>query len=39
MRRHRLGRRHSEAMFTRNALRVHPMNTIASGPRRGGIRL
>lgn len=42
-RRHRLGRRHSERMFTRNALRVHPRNvavlTGAGGPMRGGIRL
>jgi len=38
MRRHKLGRRHSESMFTRNAMRVHPRN-LSVGPQRGGIRL
>lgn len=42
-RRRSLGRRHSERMFTRNAMRVHPKNiavlTGPGGPMRGGIRL
>lgn len=41
--RRKLGRRSSESMFTRHAMRVHPKNvavlTGAFGPMRGGIRL
>lgn len=37
-RRHSLGRRHSERMFTSGAQRVHPRNNMGS-PMRGGIRL
>lgn len=38
MRRHRLGRRQSQSMFTRNATRQHPKNLMGM-PMRGGIRL
>lgn len=42
-RRHELSLSHSQAMFTRNAMRVHPYNsnvlTGPGGPMRGGIRL
>ena len=38
-----LDRDYSEDMFTRNAMRVHPKNSLFgaaySGPMRGGIRL
>lgn len=37
--RRKLSRGHSERMFTRNAMRVHPKNVVGSGPMRGGIRL
>lgn len=41
--REKLGRDYSEDMFTANAMRVHPKNSLsttgAPGPMRGGIRL
>lgn len=41
--RHKLSRSHSQSMFTRGAMRVHPFNgnvlTGPGGPMRGGIRL
>lgn len=41
--RHKLSNGHSQHMFTKNALRVHPFNASVmsgpGGPMRGGIRL
>lgn len=43
MQRRKLGRDYSEDMFTRNAVRTHPLNAMPltglNGPMRGGIRL
>lgn len=43
MKRHKINRRYSEKMFSRNANRVHKKNLMPSagsvGPMRGGIRL
>lgn len=37
--RHKMNRRKSERYFTRGAQNVHPKNTHATAPMRGGIRL
>ena len=40
MKRHKLGRKHSKKMFSRNADKTHVKNVLPRGnPMRGGIRM